>query len=108
MRLSNKMQYQISKNFILGARKRFSGELHKAFSKRQMFLCQNHTLFSFTFLYNIISINQPFLLTILHKYKMYEEELSVLEAELKYSVLNTNKKAEVEKRKEELKQLINH
>ena len=46
--------------------------------------------------------------TILHKYKMYEEELSVLEAELKYSVLNTNKKAEVEKRKEELKQLINH
>lgn len=46
--------------------------------------------------------------TILHKYKMYEEELSVLEAELKYSVLNTNKKAEVEKRKEELKQLIDH
>ena len=46
--------------------------------------------------------------TILHKYKMYEEELSVLEAELQYSVLNTNKKAEVEKRKEELKQLINH
>ena len=39
---------------------------------------------------------------------MYEEELSVLEAELQYSVLNTNKKAEVEKRKEELKQLINH
>ena len=44
--------------------------------------------------------------TILHKYKMYEEELSVLEAELKYSVLNTNKKDEVEKRKEKLKQLI--
>ena len=43
---------------------------------------------------------------LLHKYKMYEEELSVLEAELKYSVLNTNKKDEVEKRKEKLKQLI--
>ena len=57
MRLSNKMQYQIGKNFISRARKRFSGELHKAFSKRQMFLCQNHTLFSRAFVYNIIVYN---------------------------------------------------
>ncbi len=38
------MQYLNAENFIFWARKRFLGEMHKVAGKRQMFLCQNHTL----------------------------------------------------------------
>lgn len=43
---------------------------------------------------------------LLRKYKMYEEELSVLDAELEYSILKGNRKAEIIARKEKLNQLI--
>lgn len=48
------MQYLNIANFIFWDRKRFLGEMHKVFSERQMFLCQNHTLPFWEFLHKIV------------------------------------------------------